>query len=156
LAVAAFEHSLSIDPMQTESWYSLGMILEDIEPNATATFYHKMLISASNYRKMDAKSLRELLLVALRALVGLNIYSNGEISIIPQPKDYEDLNINIHDLGYGQTEIFEGEVHPDNLQSFYPLAELFMGKRRNELPRKITSFVSTKKKSDKKKKRKKK
>jgi len=154
LAIAAFEHSLSIDPLQTESLYSIGMILEEIEPNEAASFYHKMLITAPSYTIMDAKALRDLLSFSLRNLVYLNSASNGEISVIPSPENYEELCIDVPNSNESQLIFFDGTLDTEDINTFYPLAELFMGKRRNELPKMKTSFVPKKKKPNQKKKRK--
>jgi len=153
LAVAAFEHSLSIDPLQAESFYSLGMILEDIEPTVAASFYHKTLISASSYTKIDAKTLRDLLSVSIRNLVLLNSASNGEISIIPLPEVYDELCIEVPNSKDSQLMILKGFIDTEDINTFYPLAELFMGKRRDELSKIKTPVVQKKKKPNKKKKK---
>lgn len=150
LAVAAFEHSLSIDPLQAESFYSLGMILEDIEPAVAANFYHKLLISASSYTKMDAKALRDLLSISIRNLVHLNSASNGEISVIPLPEDYDELCIEVPNSKDSQLMILNGFIDTGDINTFYPLAELFMGKRRDELPKMKIPVVRKKKKQRKK------
>ena len=154
LAVTAYEQSLSIDPFQTESLYSLGMIIEQIEPKQTADFYHKVLITASRYTKMDAPSLRNLLSISLRNLIYLNSISDGEISIFPLQEVYKELSIEIPNREDSQLKVFEGDIDTEDLESLYPMAELFMGKRRNELPRKRTYVGQRKNKPKQKKKQK--
>ena len=150
LAVAAFEYSLSIDPLQTESLFSIGMILSNIEPKEAANQYHRMLISAFKYTKMDASNLRALLSNGLRDLFYLNSISNDEISIIPPMSLYQELQIQIPISEDSPLKIIEGEVDSDNLESFYPFAEIFMGKRSKELLGKKFYFVKKKKKRKKK------
>jgi tetratricopeptide (TPR) repeat protein len=149
LAVSAFEHSVSIDPMQTESLFSIGMILSSIDPNEAANHYHKMLISAFNYTKMDASNLRDLLSNGLRELFQLNSISNGEISVIPPMHLYEELQIEIPSSEESSLATIEGEVNSDDLESFYPMAEIFMGKQCKKLPKKKAYFVKKKKKRKK-------
>lgn len=150
LAVAAFEHSLSIDPLQTESLYSLGMILEDIEPNVAAGFYHKTLITASSYTIMEAKALRELIYFVLQKLIYLSSASNGEIAFTPSREDYEELSIDIPYSNENISTVVNETLDTEDINTFYPLAELFMGNRRNELPKTKNSFVPKKKKRKKK------
>lgn len=150
LAVAAFEYSVSIDPLQTESLFSLGMILSNIEPKEAANQYHRMLISAFKYTRMDASNLRDLLSNGLHDLFYLNSISNGELSVIPPMSLYQELQIEIPSSEDSSLNIIEGEVDSDNLESFYPIAEIFMGKRREELSGKKVYFVKKKKKRKKK------
>jgi tetratricopeptide (TPR) repeat protein len=150
LAVCAYERSLSINPLQTESRYSLGMILSPIEPKEAAKQYHIMLISAFKYTRMDALNLQDLLSIGLRDLFYLNSISNGDISVIPPMSLYQELQIEIPNSYDSSLNIIEGEFDSDNLESFYPIAEIFMGKRREELPRKKVYFVRKKKKRKKK------
>jgi tetratricopeptide (TPR) repeat protein len=150
LAVSAFEHSISIDPMQTESLFSLGMILSDIDPKEAANQYHRMLISAGKYSRMDALNLRDLLSNGLRDLFYFHSISNGEISIFPPKSLYQELQIETATSEESSLEIIEEEVDSDDLESFYPIAEIFMGKKHKDLPRKKVYFVKKKKKKRKK------
>lgn len=150
LAVCAYEHSLSLEPMQTESLFSLGMILEDIEPKVAANFYHRMLISANQYTKMKAEELRDLLSNGLRSLMYLNLNSNGEISVIPPISLYEECQIDMLSSPDDEFSFVEGNIDPDNLASFYPFVEIFMGKQRDGLPRRKVYFARKKKKQRKK------
>ena len=150
LAVFAYEQSISIDPMQTESRYSLGMLLTPIDPREAAYHYHIMLISASNYSRINASNLRDLLSNGLCDLFYLNSSSNGEISVIPPISLYQELQIEMPKSEDGSLNIIEGKVDSDNQESFYPIAEIFMGKRREELATKKVYFVKKKKKKKKK------
>lgn len=135
LAAVAYEHSLLLDPLQTESNYSLGMIIEAIDPEKSADYYHRMLASSPYYTEMDAFSLRELIAVNLHSLIHLNSSSDGQISIVPGREIYEELAVEFQNPTGDQQTFFEGELELDELETFYPLAELFMGNRRHELPK---------------------
>ncbi|WP_019414308.1 tetratricopeptide repeat protein [Paenisporosarcina sp. TG20] len=153
LAVYAYEQSISIDPMQTESRYSLGMILTPIDPKEAAKQYHSMLISASKYTKLSVLALRDLLSNGLRDLVYLNSITNGEISLIPPMSLYQELQIDIATSENNSLNIIEGDLDSDNLASFYPIAETFMGKRGKKLPKAFMKKKKTKKKEKKRKKK---
>lgn len=145
LAAVVYEHSLSLDPLQTESYYSLGMIIEAIDPEKSVDYYHRMLASAANYTEMDASGLRELIAVSLLSLIHLTSSSAGQISLDPGREIYEELAIEFPNPTGGQPTVFEGEVELDELETFYPLAELFMGDRRHELPKGKTAASRKKK-----------
>lgn len=155
LATCAFEHSVHINPLQTESYYSLGAILMNIgESSAAANQFYKMLVSSSQYTKMPAEDLRDLLSNGLRELLNLNISSSGNsnISLVPPKTIYEELKINF-DESIQETYIsLELELTSDELDSFYPLAEIFMGQRSNEMSdNKIYKYFKQKKKKRNKK-----
>jgi len=152
LAVCAYEKSISIDTMQTESRYSLGMILTPIDPKEAAKHYQLMLISAVKYKRLSVSSLRDLLSNGVRDLVYLNSITNGEISIIPPMSLYQELQVEMPISEDSSLNIIEGILDSTNLESFYPIAEMFMDKRRMKLPK----VVSKKQKKAKQKKRKKK
>ncbi|WP_413375768.1 tetratricopeptide repeat protein [Alkalihalobacillus sp. 1P02AB] len=152
LAACAYEHSLALNPKQTESHFSLGMILSAIgEVQEAANYLHKMLISASSYRQMNASDLRNLLSNGLRELFHLNTISNGAISVPPPIELYSEFQINIPNSEEGSTGVLEGEIVTDDLTSFFPSAELFMGERSKELPGNKKYFKKKKKKKRKKK-----
>lgn len=133
LAAVVYEHSLSLDPLQTESYYSLGMIIETIDPKKAIEYYHKMLASAPYYTEMDASSLRELIAISLHNVIRLTSPLDGQNSVLPRREVYEELAIEFPNLADGQQG--EGIVELDDLETFYPLAELFMGDRWRELPK---------------------
>ncbi|KGA96754.1 hypothetical protein AJ85_16955 [Alkalihalobacillus alcalophilus ATCC 27647 = CGMCC 1.3604] len=153
LAACAYEHSIALNPQQTESLFSLGMILSAIgEAQEAANYLHKMLISSSSYRQMKASDLRDLLSNGLNELFHLNTLSNGVISVPPPIELYKEFHINIPSSEEGSIEVLEGEIVTDDLTSFYPIAELFMGERSKELPGNKKYFMKKKKKKRKRKK----
>jgi hypothetical protein len=64
---------------------------------------------------------------------------------------FEELQIEIPDFEDSSVNILKGEVDSNNLESFYPIAEVFLGKRREELPGKKVYFLGKKKKKRNKK-----
>lgn len=147
LAAAAFEQSVSIDPFQTESYFSLGQILFTIEPKEAAKQYHKMLLSAFKYTRMDVSLLRDLLSNGLRDLVYLQSYSEEEIPLLPPSSLYNELNMEFQEYS---ADVSSGEINSEDLESFYPLAEIFMGSTAEQLPGKKVYFAKKKKKKRKK------
>lgn len=133
LAVAAFEHSLVLDPLQTESYYSLGMILERIAPKKAINYYYKMLVSALQYRRMDTLQLRNLMASTFDNLAHLQLTLGKQLSLGPGIEVYEELEVEFPKPEKNQPAGFNGEIEIGNVASFYPLAEIFMGSRRNEI-----------------------
>jgi tetratricopeptide (TPR) repeat protein len=149
LAISAFERSIVLDPMQTESHYTIGTLLSEIgEVEKAANHFHKMLLSSSNYTRMDVHSLRDLISIGLRELFYINTISNGEITIIPPLELYKELQINLQ-TSEASLGLLEGEVNSENIESFYPIAELYLGERSKELPTKKVYFGKKKKKKRK-------
>lgn len=135
LAVSAFEHSLELDSLQTESLFSLGSILSDIgEKKEAAHYFHRMLVSASLYNRLPAANLLDFLSNALRELLDFNLSSNGEISFIPPKELYGEIGVDPTTSGRQVHQLsLDTEVFFDRLESFYPIAELFMGKQSKKL-----------------------
>lgn len=153
LAVCAFERSLEHDPWQTESLFTLGDILVKVGSEKEGVHYlHKMLVSASHYKKMDAVALRNIISEALLILLNLNLHSNNEISMIPPKELYEEMNPNFQDTSEKIITTLDIEVFPNDPESIFPLAERYMGKRSKELPRKKQLHAVKKKKKRKKRK----
>lgn len=134
LAVSAFEHSILIDPGQTESHFTLGDMLAQISdlPNAGYHF-RQMLLSASAYKKMPADKLREMLAIGLQLLFLMSEHTDGEVPFLPTLHEIEASGLKDDSLNRSIAEI-ELEIFPDNIESFFPLAEIYMGIRAKEIP----------------------
>lgn len=160
LAVCAFEHSVRLDRKQVESHYTLGDMLAQIEelPNAGYHF-RQMLLHARDYKKLPAEKLREMLAIGLRTLFLIYDHTDGKVSFLPTPEEIE---------ASGQQETLSGnivdmemDIFPDDIETFYPLAEMFMGPRSKEIPLRERTFnvpkvtnASVKRKKKKRKRRK--
>lgn len=132
LAVAAFEHSLTLDPLQTESYYSLSMILANIAPEFAVQNSYKMLATAHLYDKIPAPELRKLIAATFNYLMHINLSAGTEIQLLPGEEVYEELAIKFPTPTKEQPSVFTGDVELDNIESFYPLVEVFLGERKNE------------------------
>lgn len=143
LAAAVFEHSTVIDHGQIESHYSLGgyfLQIGDFEKSA----YHfkQMLIGASDYHPINVEKLRGLMAHGLTDLFFIYQHSNGEIKFLPtkeelvaagKMKDSENIDF--------YTEV---NITPGDPESFYPIAERYMGSNRKKLPTKLRTMKDPK------------
>ncbi|NBJ68169.1 MULTISPECIES: tetratricopeptide repeat protein [Clostridia] len=137
LAVSVLEHSIGLDIYQTESYYTLANLLFEItEYEEAASYFRKALVTACEYDKLDAKSLRDALAVCLEKLFYLYQHSDGKISFVPTDEEREATSTSVptpnKEFYYLDTEI---EVFPGDPQSFYPFAEMYMGKMANRIPK---------------------
>lgn len=133
LAMAAFEKSIEVDPKQMESHFSIGNFLSEVKDNQHAMHhFHQMMLTAEDYKQLDAESLRELLSNGLHEAFHIFIHSNGKIPLLPTT----DVLLSFGKELDGESYTLDFEIHPDDLTSFYPIAESFMGKRVNEIPKK--------------------
>ncbi len=139
LGVSVFEHSVRLDPKQVESHYTLGMMLTQIEdlPNAGYHF-RQMLLHAKEYKKLPAEDLRDLLAIGLSELFVMSHRTDGEIPIFPTP---EELAASAQQETQPGTLVdMEMELVPGDVETFYPLAEIFMGLRAKEIPLRKRTF----------------
>ncbi|WP_162805726.1 type IV pilus biogenesis/stability protein PilW [Sporosarcina sp. PTS2304] len=133
LATAAFERSLSLDPLQTESNYSLGNIIKTFDHKQAVHYYHRMIISAHYYDKVDARTLRTLLASTLCTIMHLQQSLLETFTFTPSIEDYEKLGVEFPPIEKEQSTTFKGTLDVNDLKSFYPIAEFFMGDRKKEL-----------------------
>ncbi|WP_153721087.1 tetratricopeptide repeat protein [Sporosarcina cascadiensis] len=125
LAAAAFEHSLVCDLLQMESYFSLGMLVEEFDPALAVRFYHKMIAAAPYYTEMKNSALKELLAAGLNNLFNIKVSSEQEVAILPGEDIYEELGIEFPSADR-KADVYEGTIELDNVESFYPLAKLLM------------------------------
>lgn len=130
LAASAFEHCVAIDPSQTEAHYTLGVLLSQIgEYEKSAYHLKQMLLSADKYHSLGAEDLRDLLANGLNELFFIYQHSNGEIPFLPTKEALEAAGKSGDPSGN-----MEIDLQPGKIESFYPLAEMFMGSQRKRLP----------------------
>jgi tetratricopeptide (TPR) repeat protein len=154
LAASVFEHSLSIDPAQVESHYTLAGFLRQIKEYEKSAFHFKqMLLHASSYTEIPAKELREILSVGLQSLLWMSLKSDGSISFLPSAGEAEAAGKK-HNF-QGKSSTVDLEIIPEELDSFYPIAEMYMGPLRKRLPKSLRTFSPQPAGQKKKKKRKK-
>ncbi|RXT00961.1 lipopolysaccharide assembly protein LapB [Ammoniphilus sp. CFH 90114] len=136
LATAAFEQSIRLDPAQVESHFSLGQILEQVHEYEWAAYHFRLtLCYGSSYKAMDAIDLRKMLACALDYLFSIHTKSEGTIQLIPTGEELKAARCGevIEDIQEEEAWI-EWDVVPNQLESFFPIAEMYMGERRKEIP----------------------
>ncbi|KOS71701.1 hypothetical protein AEA09_01575 [Lysinibacillus contaminans] len=130
--MAAFEKSIAIDPTQIESHLSIANILMDIKDYQHTIYHlHQKMLSAEHYEHLDATRLRELLAHGICTSFIASAESKQKFSPLPMKEHViaADREINLD-----TPELLQGiELHSDDVTSFYPLAEAFMGKQAQEL-----------------------
>lgn len=157
LTACVLEHALSIDPHQTEACYKLGSLFYQIgELEMAAEQYTHMLLSANKYQKMSAEDFRHFLAGGLNDLFAIHLRSSQVIPFLPSVEAMEQAGLELGD----DKEIVEMDfkLFPDDLESFYPLAEMYMGSLRNKIPRRLRTLnipINQKRKKKRHKKRRK-
>jgi len=128
LAVAAFEKSVLVDPSQVESHYSLGDLLSEVGDFKSASYhFRKMAFNASDYKSIDAGTLRGIVSCGLLGAISNSVHSEEDNLFLPSPNDFGVTGKQNRD---DVDRVFENlEVYGDDIFSCYPLAELYMGDR---------------------------
>lgn len=151
LAASAFEHSIAIDPSQTESHFTLGGLLLQIDEYEKSSYHFKqMLLSANNYQSMPAEELQQMLATGLQDSFFIYQHSNGEIPFLPTKEELETFG-RLEELENNSIDM-EREVFPEETESFFPFAEIYMGSQSKKLSNRLRT-VKTQKPTKKVKKR---
>lgn len=133
LAVVAFEKSLQIDPLQTESHLSLAQILKYTDDHESAIHHAREVLKTANlYNRLEPKNLRDMLTECL--LILFDNCSDTESFLSSLPTGQEIIG---NKAGERQekklTQTMDFEIFPDDPTSFYPLAEMYMRKQAKQL-----------------------
>lgn len=155
LATFAFERSLELDPQQMESHFSLGDILTETRfVLEGVTHLHRALLTARDYTKLEARRLRDILAAALYKLALISMHTNGEMEMLPPAQLRNEYMADApNDETFKKYIDLELDLEFDQLETFYPLAELYMGNQLRSLkPKKIHQLPSKKKKKKSRKK----
>ncbi|WP_063891887.1 tetratricopeptide repeat protein [Paenibacillus sp. Soil787] len=138
LAAAAYEKSIQVDPSQVESHYSLGGLLFQIgELEKSAYHGRMMLVYARLYSKMSVLDLREILAAGLQNLHYIHMESDRKIAFMPTMEEFELIDTNQETAAGAEAStisLADLEIFPDERKSFYPLAEMYMWLRKDEIP----------------------
>lgn len=137
LAAAVFEHAVGIDVAQVESHHSLANLLHAIgEWELAATHFRKALVYARVYTKIDTMKLRRFLAEGLRKLFDMYRRTKQKIPFLPTEDELaagglgdEAFSSRSHFL-----QDYEFDLRVGDVDSFLPLAEMYMGKLAEELP----------------------
>ncbi|WP_143083012.1 tetratricopeptide repeat protein [Salibacterium qingdaonense] len=138
LAAAALEQSVALDPKHTEALYTLAQLLDTVNAEASHDFFQQTLLSIPHYDGLDAETLRD---VAAHSLWELETLQNDSgAAWLPSaeaaPKDADtalrDFLALPEEQQKEQLRLVQGEEEKD-LSSFYPVAELFLGRHAETL-----------------------
>jgi tetratricopeptide (TPR) repeat protein len=141
LAVCVLEHSILIDPGQIESHFTLGDLLFQIDALEEAGQHlRQTLLHAGSYKKIPADQLRDMLANALKMLFMISGETGGDVPFLPTSEEISSFGEKVDEEKFG---IMELEIYPDRLESFYPLAEMFMGDRAKEILMRDRTFTGT-------------
>ncbi|WP_332651502.1 tetratricopeptide repeat protein [Lysinibacillus sp. 54212] len=135
LAMAAFEKSIEVDPNQVESHLSIANLLMQLRNYKQAIHHlHQMMIAAEAYPHLEATRLRELLAHGI---------CTSFIAATESKNKYEALPTQTKLIEAGSTANLQSDKLPryltlssEDISTFYPLAEAFMGARVRKLDRK--------------------
>jgi tetratricopeptide (TPR) repeat protein len=158
LAVAAFEQSVHLDRLQTESYLSLSDILYQIgEVELSRKYYFNMLLSARKYDQLDPIKLRTMLANSIQHYLTIDLESGGEISFLPGKEDLAEFPSNSVASLQKNLSLIDFEISPDDATTLYPLAEVYMGEQAEKIPRgkqTLKKYLPLAKKRKKKRKKK--
>lgn len=136
LAACAYEQALLLDMGQVESHFSLGQILLDCDMLEAAAEHLRQAVAFSHqYNLMSAIDLRELIVGALSVLLAIYNQSDKKIDVLPSPGELALASFTKSEIA--ATAKFDFEIDTNRRESLYPLAEVYMGARREELPSEV-------------------
>jgi tetratricopeptide (TPR) repeat protein len=138
LAASAFERSLQVDRSQMESYYSLGDLLLQIgDMEKAAPLLRLALIYGGSYGKLETVRFREMLATVLQMLRDIHLRSRRKIAFLPTSDEWALVHSVCESAASAELNLLslaDLDISIKDRTSFYPLAEIFMGLRRNELP----------------------
>jgi hypothetical protein len=147
LAAAAYEKSLELDPLQMESHYSIAELLMEIGEWELSSFhFRRMLLSARSYDRMAAEKTRELLAAGLTNAMLMHVESDRRIPFLPEKDEIEEVaaltGTDGREGNSAMLQLVELELLPGNPESYYPLAEMYMGEQAKNIPTNKRTFES--------------
>ena len=132
LAMAAFEKSIEFDANQIESHISIANLLMQVRNYKQAIQHlHQMMIAAEAYPHLEATSLRELLAHGICTSFIAATEAKNKYDPLPTQEKLMEVGSTV-DLQSGKLPRFL-TLSSENISTFYPLAEIFMGARAKEL-----------------------
>lgn len=131
LAIVAFEEAVRRDPEQFESHFTLGMLLSVLDHQEESGHHLRLaLATARSYSRLDPLRLRELAAVSLRELVGLHDRTGGKVPVMPTREEYGAEQFTSLLGGDGPVSLQTLGMNTDDLSTFHPIAETFVGQER--------------------------
>lgn len=132
LAVLAHEQALLNDIGQVESHYSIGKILIECGELEKASEHLRQAVAYSHqYKNLTAYDLREIVVGAIEILLTIYKQSGNKINMLPKPDEQAIAHLTKSQIA--ATLSFDFEIEDDRRETLYPLAEVYIGDRRNEL-----------------------
>lgn len=141
LAAVAYEQALVQDMGQVESHFSLGQILFDCDEFEKAAEHLRQAVAFSHqYEHLPVYNLRELIVGALTILFAIYNKSNHKIDMLPKPSELEIAHFTKSEIA--ATAKLDFDIDPNRRETLYPLAEVYLGARRIELPPEKRSILA--------------
>ncbi|HWR43852.1 hypothetical protein, partial [Sporomusa sp.] len=133
LAACAYEQALFFDLGQVESHFSLGQILLECGEFETAAEHLRQAVAfAHQYNSLSAYDLREIIVGALTVLLDIYNQSGKKIDMLPRPSELAVARFTQNEVA--ATAKLDFEIDTNRRETLYPLAEVYLGTRRDELP----------------------
>ncbi|MFB5763249.1 SEC-C metal-binding domain-containing protein [Paenibacillus medicaginis] len=136
LAAAVFEHAVGVDVMQVESHYSLANLLLEIgESELAAKHFRQALVYARLYTNVEALKLRQFLADGLCKLLDIHHETKQKVPFLPTEEELAAV-MQQDETAFGSQVLhaYEFDLRPGDMESFLPVAEMYMGKRTEEIP----------------------
>ena len=132
LAVTAHEQAIANDETQVESHFSLGKILVACRELELAAVHLRQAVAFSyQYKFLSAYDLREIIVAALEMLLTIYKQSDNKIDMLPKPNEQVMLQASKKQIA--ATAMLDFDIDVASRETLYPLAEVYLGERRNEL-----------------------
>ncbi|MBP2638926.1 MAG: hypothetical protein H6Q72_4833 [Firmicutes bacterium] len=132
LAVTAHEQAIANDSGQVESHFSLGkMLVECGELELAATHLRQAVAASCQYKYLSAYDLREIIVAALEILLTVYKQSDNKINMLPKPNEQAIIQQGKNQIA--ATAMLDFDIDAENRETLYPLAEVYLGERFNEL-----------------------
>jgi tetratricopeptide (TPR) repeat protein len=129
LAVFAHEQAVTNDVGQVESHFSLGKKLFSCGELEQAAAHLRQAVAFSHqYKYLTAYDLMEIIVGSLEILFTIYKQSDNKINMLPKPNEQTLAKNQI-----AATSMLDFEIDVDRRETLYPLAELYLGDRVNEL-----------------------
>ncbi|WP_371365133.1 hypothetical protein SRRS_00370 [Sporomusa rhizae] len=132
--LAAFSHQQALTKYmgQVESHFSLGqLLLECGELEKAAEHFRQAVAFSHQYKKLPAYDLRELIVGALSKLFTIYTQSQAKIDMLPNPNELEMAHFSKSEIA--ATTNLDFDIDPNRRETLYPIAEVYLGERREEL-----------------------
>ncbi|RSL34061.1 tetratricopeptide repeat protein [Salibacterium salarium] len=146
LAAAVLEKAVELNPWHTEALYTLAQLLDTIDLKASHFYFHQVLLTVGSNKEMDIYMLRDVAAHSLWELESIYMESEESLPLFPSAQEAEGIaDSPLHDFltltDEEKISFLNGsDVNAKTLESFYPLAEMFLTEQKEELSSKDQTF----------------